>query len=93
MGSRRPSSGVPGSHPDIPLGGRENEAFKSGCGRYCPHDETFAQRTQIMRGRTCQHSPPSRFCLNRPAQSRDLCSFDLKRGHLVGRPDQPAGAP
>ena len=24
MGSRRPSSGVPGSHPDIPLGGREN---------------------------------------------------------------------
>ena len=30
------------------------------CGRYCPHDDTFAQGTQIMRGRTCQHSPPSR---------------------------------
>ena len=26
------------------------------CGRYCPHDDTFAQGTQIMRGRTCQPS-------------------------------------
>ena len=42
------------------------------CGRYCPHDDTFAQGTQIQP--------------NRPAQSRDNCSFDLKRGHLVGDP-------
>ena len=32
----------------------------TGFERYCPHDDIFTQGTHIMRGRTCQHSPPLR---------------------------------